>query len=267
MLRFISFGSGSSGNCYYLYTGTDSLMIDVGVGVRMLKKYFRNYGLKMEDIHRILVTHDHADHVKSVGSLSADCHLPVYTTGKVHRGIEQNYCVRKKIDSADARVVEKGQTLTLGEFKVTPFGVPHDSTDNVGYKIECEGITFCLMTDVGHVTDEMRGYINEANYLVLEANYDEEMLLGGSYPQYLKERIIGPNGHLCNADCAKELAEHATEKLRHVWLCHLSEENNHPELARKTVEHILRGYGLIVGKDFMLDVLKRKTPSEICELK
>lgn len=267
MLRFISFGSGSSGNCYYLYTETDSLMIDVGVGVRMLKKYFRNYGLKMEDIHRILVTHDHADHVKSVGSLSTDCHLPVYTTGKVHKGIEHNYCVRKKIDPADVCIVEKGQTLVLGEFKVTPFGVPHDSTDNVGYKIECEGITFCLMTDVGHVTDEMREYISESNYLVLEANYDEEMLLCGAYPQYLKERIIGPNGHLCNSDCAKELAEHATEKLRHVWLCHLSEENNHPELARKTVEHVLRGYGLIAGKDFILDVLKRKTPSEICELK
>lgn len=96
MLRFISFGSGSSGNCYYLYTETDSLMIDVGVGLRSLKKHFRNYGLKFEEIHHILVTHDHADHVKSVGSLSNDYHLPVYTTRKVHEGIERNYCVRKR---------------------------------------------------------------------------------------------------------------------------------------------------------------------------
>ena len=96
MLRFISFGSGSSGNCYYLFTETDSLLIDVGVGIRTLKKHFHNYGLRFEDVHNILITHDHADHVKSVGSLSNDYHLPVYTTRKVHSGIENNYCVRKK---------------------------------------------------------------------------------------------------------------------------------------------------------------------------
>lgn len=83
MLRFISFGSGSSGNCYYLFTETDSLLIDVGVGIRTLKKHFHNYGLRFEDVHNILITHDHADHVKSVGSLSNDYHLPVYTTRKV----------------------------------------------------------------------------------------------------------------------------------------------------------------------------------------
>lgn len=267
MLRFISFGSGSSGNCYYLYTETDSLMIDAGIGVRMLKKYFRGYGLKLEDVHRVLVTHDHADHVKSVGSLSSDYHLPIYATSKVHRGIEQNYCVKKKINPADAHVIEKGKTFCLGEFRITSFDVPHDSTDNVGYRVECGDVVFCLMTDVGHVTEEMQGYIEEANYLVLESNYDEEMLRQGPYPQYLKERIRGANGHLCNTACAKALAEHASDNLRHVWLCHLSEENNHPELARKTVEQVLRSYGIVAGKDFSLEVLKRKTPSEIYELK
>ena len=123
------------------------------------------------------------------------------------------------------------------------------------------------MTDVGHVTDEMKSFINEANYLVIEANHDEEMLLQGPYPQYLKNRIMGSEGHLSNKDCAKALAENATPALRHVWLCHLSEENNHPELARKTVEMILQSYGIIPGKDFMLDVLKRKTPTGIFELK
>lgn len=96
MLRFISFGSGSSGNSYYLYTETDSLLIDVGVGLRSLKKHFHNYGLRFEDIHHILVTHDHADHVKSVGSLSNDYHLPVYTTSKVHRGINATIVCERK---------------------------------------------------------------------------------------------------------------------------------------------------------------------------
>lgn len=266
MLKFISFGSGSSGNCYFLYTETDSLMIDIGVGIRTLKKHFHNYGLKLEDVKNVLITHDHADHVKSVGSISNDYHLPIYATRKVHEGIERNYCVRKKIVPDYVRVIEKDTPFTIGCFRITPFGVPHDSTDNVGYKIECEGVTFCLMTDVGHVTDEMRKIIGEANYLVLEANHDVEMLQRGPYPLYLKDRILGPNGHLSNNECGMTLAECATENLRHVWLCHLSEENNHPELARKTVEQILRAHGIIAGKEFELEVLKRKTPSEIYNL-
>ena len=266
MLRFISFGSGSSGNSYYLYTETDSILIDVGVGIRALKKHFHNYGLRFEDVHHIFITHDHADHVKSVGSLSTDYHLPVYATRKIHVGIERNYCVRKKIAPNHVHVIEKGVPLNVGEFKVTPFGVPHDSTDNVGYFVECEGVTFCLITDVGHITEEMHDFIGRSNYLVIEANHSEEMLLQGHYPQYLKDRILGPNGHLSNVACGEALAEYASPGLRHVWLCHLSEENNHPELARKTVEQILRSKGIVVGKDFELEVLRRKTPSEIYKL-
>ena len=266
MLRFISFGSGSSGNSYYLYTETDSILIDVGVGIRALKKHFHNYGLRFEDVHHIFITHDHADHVKSVGSLSTDYHLPVYATRKIHVGIERNYCVRKKIAPNHVHVIEKGVPLNVGEFKVTPFGVPHDSTDNVGYFVECEGVTFCLITDVGHITEEMHDFIGRSNYLVIEANHSEEMLLQGHYPQYLKDRILGPNGHLSNVACGHALADYASPGLRHVWLCHLSEENNHPELARKTVEQILRSKGIVVGKDFELEVLRRKTPSEIYKL-
>ena len=266
MLRFISFGSGSSGNSYYLYTETDSILIDVGVGIRSLKKHFHNYGLRFEDVHHIFITHDHADHVKSVGSLSTDYHLPVYATRKIHVGIERNYCVRKKIAPNHVHVIEKGVPLNVGEFKVTPFGVPHDSTDNVGYFVECEGVTFCLITDVGHITEEMHDFIGRSNYLVIEANHSEEMLQQGHYPQYLKDRILGPNGHLSNVACGQALADYASPGLRHVWLCHLSEENNHPELARKTVEQILRSKGIVAGKDFELEVLRRKTPSEIYKL-
>lgn len=267
MLKFISFGSGSSGNCYLLFTETDALLIDVGVGIRVLKKHFRNYGLKLECVHNVLVTHDHADHVKSVGSVSRDFHLPVYTTQKVHKGIEHNYCVRQKISPDMVHIIEKDQSFDVGEFHVTAFGVPHDSSDNVGYKVECGGVVFCLMTDIGHLTDELLQNIGQANYLVIEANHDKEMLQQGPYPQYLKERIAGPNGHLSNLECAQALAENATDKLHHVWLCHLSEDNNHPELARKTIEQVLRSYGIVSGKDFDLDVLRRKTPSEIYELK
>ena len=266
MLKFISFGSGSSGNCYCLFTDEDGVMIDTGVGIRTLKKFFREYGLSLSAVHHILITHDHADHVKSVGSISCDYNLPVYATHKVHVGIEQNCCVRNKIAPERVKTIEKDVTIKIGDFAVTPFNVPHDSCDNVGYKVECGGITFCLITDAGHLTEAMKQHIGAANYLVIEANYDAEMLTSGAYPLHLQTRISGPNGHLSNSDCAAALAENITQRLRHVWLCHLSEENNHPELARKTIERILRSYGIVAGKDFLLDVLKRKTPSLLYDL-
>lgn len=266
MLKFISFGSGSSGNCYYLFTATDGLLIDTGIGIRTLKKYFKEYGLSFSNVHNILITHDHADHVKSVGSLSCEYNLPVYTTEKVHEGIGRNYCVHRKVSPEMKRFVEKGDTFMVGGFTVTTFGVPHDSADNVGYCIECEGVTFCLMTDAGCVTDEMKAFIGKADYLVIEANHDEEMLKGGPYPEHLKDRIMSDSGHLSNKVCGYALAENMSERLKKVWLCHLSEDNNHPELARKTVESILGAHGIITGTDLELEVLKRKVPSGIHEL-
>ncbi len=267
MLNFISFGSGSSGNCYFLYTETDGLLIDIGVGVRTLKKHFKDYGLTLTQIHRVLITHDHADHIKSVGSISYDLLLPVYATAEVHKGIDRNYCVARKVNPDLRHYITPGTTEQMGEFKVTPFHVPHDSSDNVGYFLEVEGATFCIITDAGCVTEEMKEFISRANYLVIEANHDKEMLKNGHYPQYLKDRILSDTGHLSNDDCADAIAKNATERLRYVWLCHLSEENNHPELARKTIEAILRSYGIVTGTDFELEVLKRTKPSGIFELK
>ncbi len=266
MLRFISFGSGSSGNCSFLFTESDGLVIDAGVGIRTLKKHLRDYGLSLTRVRHILITHDHADHIKSVGSLSHDQHLPVYATMTVHHGIDRNYCVARKVEQVNRKYIEPGVTMQIGEFIVTPFSVPHDSRDNVGYMIEAEGVRFCIMTDVGHVTDEMAQFISRANYLVIEANHDREMLLHGPYPDHLKRRITSGTGHLSNNLCGEAIAKHATQDLRYVWLCHLSEENNHPELARKTVEAVLRSYGIVAGKDFQLGVLKRTMPTGIFDL-
>lgn len=266
MLKFISLGSGSSGNCYYLFTEKDSLIIDAGVGIRTLKKHFKNYGLHLEDINHLLITHDHTDHVKSVGSLSKDYNLDVYTTKRVHEGIEHNYFIKKRIETTHKKVIEKGTTYTIGDFIVTPFGVPHDSSDNVGYMIKYGDTTFVLMTDIGHITTEMQTFIGKANYLVIEANHDIEMLTHGTYPQHLKNRILGLDGHLSNAACGEAIATFATPRLKKVWLCHLSEENNHPILAQKTIEDVMRNHGIIVGVDFTVEVLKRKVPTGIYEL-
>lgn len=266
MLKFISFGSGSSGNCYALYADSDALLIDAGVGIRALKKYAKGYGISLSRAHHLLITHDHADHIKCVGSLSYELQLSVYATETVHQGIDRNYCVAKKVNAGQRRYLLPQHTIEMGTFRVTPFTVPHDSSDNVGYQIETQGVCFCIITDAGHVTEEMGEHISKANYLVIEANHDVEMLRNGPYPQHLKTRIQSGTGHLCNTDCAEAIARYMSERLRHVWLCHLSQENNHPELARKTVEAILRGYGIVAGKDIRLDVLKRTTPSGPYEL-
>lgn len=270
MLNFVSFGSGSSGNCSFLYTEDDGLILDAGVGVRTLKKYLKNYGLSLFGASAMLITHDHADHVRSVGCLSNDYNLPVYTTHGVHEGIYKNWSVRKKIIPDLKRFVEKNVPFEIGPFTITPFGVPHDSTDNVGYEIKYKDVSFVLMTDIGHLTDEMKHYISTANYLVIEADYEKAMLESGPYPEHLKKRILGPYGHQSNMECALALAENATPTLKHVWLCHLSDENNHPDLALKTVKQVLREHGIVAGDDngadFKLDVLKRKTPSEIYKL-
>lgn len=266
MLNFISLGSGSSGNCYLLYTDNDCLMIDCGVGVRLLKKHLKQYSLSLQMVKNIILTHDHADHVKAVGALSVDQNIPVYATEKVHAGVEKNWAVHKKVPADMVKTIKKNEQIQVGSFLITPFDVPHDSLDCVGYMIEAEGIKFVLVTDCGHVTDEILQFISQANYLVLEANHEPEKLMAGPYPAHLKSRIMGGNGHLSNEACANALVSAATPALKHVWLCHLSDENNHPELARKTIEAVLRSKGIIPGVDFKMDILKRKTPSEVNEL-
>ena len=266
MLKFVCLGSGSSGNSYFLFSENYGVLIDAGIGIRTLKKHFQANGLSLSQIKAILITHDHTDHIKSVGALAHEYGFSVFATALVHEGINRNYCVNPKLEAKNVRVLQKDRTFRLGCFEITPFEVPHDSSDNVGYSIQYEDVNFCLITDAGHVTESFGEYVAKANYLVLEANHDEDMLMKGPYSAYLKSRIKGGYGHLSNKSAAGLLTDHITEKLRHVWLCHLSEENNHPELARKTIDAHLRSFGIIAGKDFLLDVLKRRIPSEVYTL-
>lgn len=267
MLNFISFGSGSCGNCYYLYTEHDGLIIDVGVGIRSLKKNFRDYGLHFIDgINNILITHDHADHIKSVGSLSKSLNVPVWTTREVHAGIDKNYCVKCKLAHSNRRYVNRNTEFEIGEFKVFAIGVPHDSTDNVGYQISVDGVVFTLLTDVGHITDDIKSLIRKTDYLVIESNYDPQMLSSGPYPVYLQNRISQGYGHLSNIQCANVIIENYTPRLKHVWLCHLSQENNNAEIACQCVTDALNKAGIIVGNQLEVDVLRRKLPTGVFHL-
>ncbi|MCD8177995.1 MAG: MBL fold metallo-hydrolase [Tannerellaceae bacterium] len=261
-VSFFSLASGSSGNCYYLGTPDYGMLIDAGIGLRTIRKVLKDRSIDLSRIMAVLITHDHADHIKTVGCLGERCAIPVYATETVHMGINRSRYVEDKLN-ASQRIIQKEIPFTIRDFLITAFEVPHDSSDNVGYYIQFGRHKFTLITDVGHVTDTVRKYMALANHLVLEANYDEEMLRFGSYPHFLKERVASSTGHLSNREAAELLATHYQPHLKNVWLCHLSRDNNHPELAYKTVDIRLFQEGIRVGKDINLTALKRTTPSDI----
>ena len=240
-VRFISLASGSSGNCYYLGTENYGILIDAGIAARTIRK--------------------------ALGGLGEKLNIPIYTTARIHEGIGRSYCMTEKLHTS-ARFLEKQTPMQLEDFRIESFEVPHDGTDNVGYFITAGDKNFAFLTDLGEITPVAAEYICRANYLVLEANYDDEMLQMGPYAPYLKERIKSRTGHLSNAVTAQFLADHFTDRLRYVWLCHLSKDNNHPELAYKTVKTVelkLHDRGIVVGRDLQLCALKRTTPSELYE--
>ncbi|MBP1593161.1 MAG: metallo-beta-lactamase [Bacteroidetes bacterium] len=263
-IKFISLASGSSGNCYYLGTDKHGILIDAGIGIRTIKKELKEINVSLSNVCAVFITHDHADHIKAVGHLGEKYNIPVYSTREIHEGINKSYCMTEKL-STSVHYINKGEPMNMEEFKISAFEVPHDGTDNVGYCVEIGDKIFSFLTDLGHITETAAHYICKANYLILEANYDLEMLRMGPYPKYLKERIAGPNGHMSNTDTADFLADNINEHLKYIWLCHLSKDNNHPELAYKTVEWKLKSKGVIVGKDVQLIALKRSSPSDFYE--
>lgn len=257
-------GSGSSGNCYYLGTKDYGILIDAGIGIRVIKKALKEYGVPFEKIIAILITHDHADHIKTVGCFGDKCNIPVYATETIHEGIQRNRGVQAKLFQTK-RIIEKEKPFSINGFNITAFDVPHDSIENVGYRIEFEEQTFVLITDIGQITDKIREYACQANHLVIEANYDEYMLQAGRYPYYLKQRISNGMGHLSNRLSAEFIASIYNENMRNIWLCHLSQDNNHPEIAYQAVRESLAGKGVEVGKNVRLEALSRYKVSGLCE--
>jgi phosphoribosyl 1,2-cyclic phosphodiesterase len=243
-------------------TSEYGILIDAGVGIRVLRRVLQGHAIDFSKIIALLITHDHADHIKTAGCLGEKCHIPVYATEAVHKGIAANRYIEDKL-GASRRIIEKEIAFAVRDFHVTAFEVPHDSTDNVGYYIRFGRHAFMFATDVGHITPRISAYAKKTNHLILEANYDEEMLRGGSYPQFLKKRVAGPTGHLSNREAADFLAVHYHPELQNIWLCHLSQDNNHPEVAYKTVNMRLLNEGIRVGKDVSLTALMRNTPSDL----
>ena len=181
--------------------------------------------------------------------------------------MERNYGMSKKLSSASRRIIERDSAFYIPgtQFRVTAFTVPHDSTDNVGYYIEYEVgkevVRFCVATDVGYVTSDIRKYLSMADHVVMESNHDVDMLMNGPYPSYLKKRVRGEGGHLSNKECAELIHDIWHPELKHIFLCHLSAENNDPDLAYRTAARALQSEGVKVGEDVVLSVLLRNSPS------
>jgi len=261
-LKFLSLASGSSGNCYYVGTDNYGVLFDAGVSARFLKKVLRENEIGIEQIMAVFITHNHTDHIRSVGCLGEKYGIPVYATEKIHAGIDTGLPPNERL-YISRRIIEKEIAVSIKDLKITAFDVPHDANECVGYLVAYKQHKLVLATDVGHIDEKVGEYIRIANHLIVEANYDREMLFHGKYPPFLKKRISGGNGHLCNSETAEFLAANFDLHLKNIWLCHLSKDNNHPELACKTVEVAMRQYGIRIGKDVNLVALKRTTPSEM----
>ena len=244
-VRFKSFSSGSCGNCYFLgLFGEESrrseagILIDAGVSPRRLKKELQTDGLCFDDFGAVLITHDHMDHVRSLGSVCKHIGKPVWATARLHRALSFNPMTRDWIGQWKTPLCEDGWSEIIpGRIRARHFVVPHDATQTVGYAILLDDFKFVIMTDIGRMTEEGLTWARQADAVVIESNYDPEMLRLGPYPPDLQARIRGGHGHLSNPECAEAIKAFNHQGLRHIFLCHLSEHNNTPELAyRESLE-------------------------------
>lgn len=248
MIKFKSFSSGSCGNCYFLGVEEDGkitagIIIDAGISLRRIKREFMAEHLDIEDFSAVLVTHDHLDHIRGLGSVCKHLHRPVYATPELlyalsHHTFTLDYiqAVKRPLDK------DEWNEIVPGKIYAKYFVVPHDATQTVGYAIKLDGRLFVIITDVGKMTDEALSYASQADIVVIESNYDMDMLISGHYTYELKMRICKGNGHLSNDECAQAIKSFYHPGLKHIFLCHLSENNNTPQLAlecnRKAIKEI-----------------------------
>lgn len=267
-MKFCSFASGSDGNCYYISTDTCGILIDAGISVKTIKKNLVKLGSSLQDIHALFVTHDHYDHVASVGTLGEVYHIPVYSTNDILNGVNRCYKVTEKLYGCRHHQ-SKGDTITIGDLNITSFQVYHDSTDCVGYYVEQVGMpenNIVIATDLGYINNEAIPFIIKANNVVIESNYDEEMLLMGPYPLFLKQRILSKSGHLANHVTARFLAENNQTDWKRIFFCHLSNKNNTPE---RVLAMLKSKYDeCLVSEDERPEfiILPRTTPLDLVDL-
>ena len=232
MFNFCSLYSGSSGNCLFLQTSNTKILIDAGESAKKISSALSSIEINPTDIDAILVTHEHSDHVKGLGTFSKKYDIPVYANTKTWDAMEEQ---ASKINEKNQKHFTIEENFEIGDLKIHPFKIPHDAANPCGFNIIHNNKKISIATDIGHMTSNIAHKLENSSFVLLEANYDPNILKCSPYPYLLKQRIAGPNGHLANIDAGKTISFLLNSGLEAVMLGHLSKENNFPELAYKTV--------------------------------
>ena len=252
--------SSSSGNCYLIKSEKTNIVLDIGIGIKKLNEKLAAATLRLEEISGVLLTHEHIDHVRSLGALIRKASdVTVYATkGTIGAVVEKT----SGLGCTRFVPVTGGEDFMVGDIRVIPFNVSHDTAEPVAYAFEKGGRKAAVVTDTGFVSDEIFENIKDADLLVLEANHERNILLYGRYPYAVKHRILSELGHLSNEAAAECLVRMLTElsggKIPRVLLAHLSKENNTPQQALITVSNMLEEAGFYIGKDLELEVVDRE---------
>lgn len=220
-----SINSGSNGNCYYISNGQDAVLIDAGLSCRETEIRMKKMGLAINKVRGIFITHEHTDHIKGAQLLSSRYKIPVYLNHKTH------YSSHLKFKPELYRRIEHGEVIDINGISITGFNKLHDAIDPFSFVATYNAITVGVFTDIGAVCDNLTHYMRQCHAAYLEANYDADMLENGRYPQHLKDRIRGGLGHLSNKEALDFFLAHKPAHMTHLFLSHLSRDNNNPELA------------------------------------
>lgn len=246
-VHFVSFGSGSSGNCSFLGNENGGVLIDAGVDPDHVYRDLEDNGIDISRVKGILLTHDHADHIRyAYRIVRQHKHMRIYCTPRLMGGMLRHHNVSRRIKDYQVSIFKEIPFFLAG-MKFTAFETSHDAIDNMGFSINIGDKTFVVATDMGIITERAQYYMSQASYLMIESNYDRQMLDSGRYPEYLKARVRGEKGHLDNEVAAQFVASHYHDGLEWVFLCHLSNDNNTPAVALKAMTQALQARGLSVG--------------------
>jgi phosphoribosyl 1,2-cyclic phosphodiesterase len=238
-LAVCSLASGSKGNALYVSDGETSVLLDAGLSVVELERRMKQRGLDPQSLNAIVVSHEHTDHVQSVGALSRRYELPVYINKKTHQAADFKLGKLPEI-----RYFECGTGFQVNGLSVHPFPISHDTRDPAGFTLHKNGTKIGVATDLGISTALVQTHLKGCALVLLEANHDPGMLMNGPYPWHLKQRIKGRTGHLSNEQTRDLLGEILHEKLRYVILGHLSETNNTPQQALNIVGEAVNGFNI-----------------------
>jgi len=262
MLKCCSLYSGSTGNSFFVQTENTKLLIDAGVSCKKIENALASLNVSPKEIDAILITHEHIDHTKSIGTLSFKYNIPIYSNIKTW-----NYLLssNNKLSNSTIRFFNNDEMFELNDLKVLPFSTPHDAVNPCGFNIFKDNRKISIATDLGHISSHIIKCLENSTFLMLEANYDSDVLKYSSYPYILKKRIAGPNGHLENCTTGKTIAHLIPSGLQNVLLIHLSKENNFPELAYKTVVEELEKQNFFENT-ISLNVAPRDYPSTLFQI-